>query len=224
MNISEHLKERIDHLITLVNKTIASTYSIGGSISYVESELFKEFETSSLSFILNLYGKDHPYYITFKESCSRECPRDAEKGRGILSSIKTEIDKGWLIELRTIVSAEIFSDFLEMSKYFLDEGYKDPAAVMIGSILEENLRKIAIKNSIDTTFTNASGDIKPKKADTLNADIVKAGVYNMLDQKQITAWLDLRNKAAHGEYGKYDNAQVSLMYQGVLNFIATHNN
>jgi hypothetical protein len=30
----------------------------------------------------------------------------------------------------------------------------------------------------------------------------------MLDQKQITAWLDLRNNAAHGKYSAYSDTQV----------------
>ena len=37
----------------------------------------------------------------------------------------------------------------------------------------------------------------------LNANLVKADTYTKLDQKLITAWLDLRNKAAHGKYDEY---------------------
>ncbi len=225
MNLNKHLTERISHLIDLANKTIASKFlSRGGGTEWVNAELYKEFETSSKSFILNLFGKDHPYYTTFTKSCSGAHPYTVEVARGVLNSIKTEIDKGWLVELKTLVSAEIFSDFLEMAKYFLDEGYKDPAAVMLGSILEENLRQLAQKNSVDSLFVNASGDSKPKKADTLNADLAKAGVYTMIDQKQVTAWLDIRNKAAHGEYNKYDISQIELMYQGILGFISRLNN
>ena len=66
-----------------------------------------------------------------------------------------------------------------------------------------------------------NGDTIPKKANTLNADLTKAGVYGVLEQKNISAWLDLRNRAAHGKYGEYNQEQVELMYQGVLNFITT---
>lgn len=59
----------------------------------------------------------------------------------------------------------------------------------------------------------------PKKADTLNADLVKAGAYNILDQKSVTSWLDLRNKAAHGNYSDHTQEQVNLMLQGTLEFI-----
>ncbi|MBK3645935.1 hypothetical protein JHN46_35460 [Streptomyces sp. MBT33] len=60
---------------------------------------------------------------------------------------------------------------------------------------------------------------RPKKADTMNADLKKAGVYDGLRQKQITAWMDLRNKAAHGNYGDYDNDEVRQFIDGVQAFM-----
>lgn len=37
--------------------------------------------------------------------------------------------------------------------------------------------------------------------------------------KQITAWLDLRNNAAHGKYDKYSIEEVKLMIAGIRNFL-----
>ena len=92
---------------------------------------------------------------------------------------------------------------------------------MIGSVLEEHLILLCKNNSIDIDFVNKNDDTIHKKADTLNADLAKAGIYGVLEQKNITAWLDLRNRAAHGKFGEYSQEQVELMYQGVLNFIIT---
>jgi hypothetical protein len=71
--------------------------------------------------------------------------------------------------------------------------------------------------SIDRT--TATGDVEPKKADTTNAHLVKASAYSKLDQKNLTAWLDLRNKAAHGHYAEYQKEQVALMIDGIRSFI-----
>jgi hypothetical protein len=38
----------------------------------------------------------------------------------------------------------------------------------------------------------------------------------------VTAWLDLRNKAAHGQYADYTKEQVALTLQGVRDFISRH--
>lgn len=128
------------------------------------------------------------------------------------------MEDGWIFELKNFVTAEIFTDFLEMAEYFLSEGYKDPAAVIIGGVLEEHLRQLCQKNGIPITFDKDGKDVAIK-ANQLNQNLVKAGQYNKLEMKNVTAWLDLRNKAAHGKYDKYDKSQVDGMLQGVTDFI-----
>jgi hypothetical protein len=54
----------------------------------------------------------------------------------------------------------------------------------------------------------------------MNADLVGGNIYSKIDQKNATAWLDLRNKAAHGRYGEYIARQVELLLQSVRDFIA----
>ena len=56
----------------------------------------------------------------------------------------------------------------------------------------------------------------------MNAELGGAGVYNKLDQKNVTAWLDLRNKAAHGQYDQYTADQVTTVISGVQEFAARH--
>jgi hypothetical protein len=68
---------------------------------------------------------------------------------------------------------------------------------------------------------SSKGITVPKKADTMNTDLVKANVYNVVQSKAVTAWLGLRNTAAHGKYTEYTADQVKIMYDGVLNFIAS---
>ena len=104
---------------------------------------------------------------------------------------------------------------MEMAKYLLSEGYKDAAAVIAGSVLEENLRKLCAKGAISEF--DAKGN--PKKASALNDDLAKASTYTKLEQKSITAWLDLRNNAAHGHFDKYDAKQVELYLNGILDFL-----
>ncbi|MFI1414533.1 hypothetical protein ACH4Y0_32095 [Streptomyces sp. NPDC020707] len=113
-----------------------------------------------------------------------------------------------------LVRADTYSDYLEMVDALLAKGYKDAAAVITGTSLEIHVRALCVKNSVTSTVAG-----KPKKADTMNADLKKAGIYDGLQQKQITAWMDLRNKAAHGNYGDYDAAQVRLFIDGVQAFL-----
>ncbi|MEZ0611986.1 hypothetical protein ACAW74_25970 [Fibrella sp. WM1] len=183
---------------------------------------FTAFYVKSLSLLTDLVGEKHPFYQQFVHRCVSARYQYVEAGKAIISSVKEALNNGWLNDLAGIVSAEVFSDFMDMADHLLTEGYKDPAAVMIGSVLEEHLRRVAQNNGVDT-YVIKDGKPVPKRADLLNADLAKALVYNALDQKQVTAWLDLRNKAAHGKYVEYTKEQVDLMYQGVLNFIGRVN-
>lgn len=221
MNKADLIK-RIDQLI-VQGKTVLSTKKYSGQFSsdYVDGGLLIGFRSAALSFIKNLYDVSHPFYTDFDKLVRSQPYYETEIGINILTSIRNEVENDWLISLKRLVSSEIFADFLEMSKHLLDLNYKDPAAVMIGSTLEEHLRLLCENHVIETEFEKG-GDLAPKKANLLNADLVKAGAYGVLEQKNVTVWLDLRNRAAHGKYDEYSIEQVNLMYQGVLNFILTY--
>ena len=138
--------------------------------------------------------------------------------RGLLKAIRIDYEAGYTQTVVELIHADVFADFLDMADYLLRGDYKDAAAVITGSVLEEHLRKLCAKHGNDIVKGNGS----PKTADTLNADLAAAGVYTKLDQKSVTAWLDLRNKAAHGKYTEYVKEQVELMLQGVQEFAARH--
>ncbi|WP_298903498.1 hypothetical protein [uncultured Psychroserpens sp.] len=217
--MKQRLLDRINGIIGSID-TYESTITkkprvISGRRTFTteyDTELYSQIKSSSLSLILNLYGKNHPYYLEFKGNHSHHSYKIL---RGILNAIKFEIANDWLASIKGLISAEIFSDFLEMSEHLLSENYKDASAVMIGSILEEHMRQLS------TFAGNPIRDAKdrPKKANLINAELAKLSVYNKLDEKNITAWLDLRNKAAHGNYSEYNKDQVALMLNSVRDFI-----
>ena len=144
--------------------------------------------------------------------------RNVVKEIGVVKALLFDIKNGHIKTIEEVIHGDVFSDFLEMSAYLLEQKYKDPAAVMAGSTLEVHLRKLCNKNNIDTL----KSDGKPKKVDLLNAELAKAGVYTKLYQKNITAWLGLRNNAAHGEYDEYTKEQVGIIIDGVRDFITRH--
>jgi hypothetical protein len=133
---------------------------------------------------------------------------------GIMKALRKDYEAGHLQSVTELIHADVFTDFLEMADHLLDQGYKDPAAVIAGSVLEEHIRKLCDKNTIPTVQNG-----KPKKADMMNADLANANIYSKGDQKSVTAWLDLRNKAAHGKYSEYTKDQIALLIQSIRDFI-----
>ena len=133
---------------------------------------------------------------------------------GMVKALRADYAAGYMRTVESLIQADLFADFLEMADHLLSQNYKDPAAVIIGSVLEEHLRKLCAKHNISTS--NASG---PKKADGLNAELAGAQAYSKLDQQNVTAWLALRNRAAHGKYNEYKKEQVELLLQSVRDFL-----
>ena len=217
--IKNRINELLSHGQNVINSEYPSDAGMMGTFYFLNDELFIEWRAASLSFLNAVFGKDHIFLQKFNDAnSSTPTAYIVKKGIGVLKAAKQEIDGGWLTSFKGLVSAEIFSDFLEMAEHLLEQGYKDPAAVMIGSVLEEHLRQLCQNNSLPID-TIKDGKSIPKKADAMNADLTKAGIYNLLSQKSVTAWLDLRNKAAHGQYNEYTEQEVKLMYQGVIDFI-----
>jgi len=172
--------------------------------------------TRTLAAIERATGKNSVY---FEQAKSELTSKNHSWGHlaaliGISESAKLDIDSGYMVSLEELIHSEVFADFLEMSEYLQSTGYKDAAAVIAGSTLEAHIKQLCVKFNV-----SIQNNGKPKKADTLNADLVKASAYSKLDQKNVTAWLGLRNDAAHGNYGEYDMQQVKLLINSIRDFI-----
>ena len=190
--------------------------------AYATIEEIRDLLTRAKAAIVRIVSDKSEYYKDTVDVLEMPHFWDAEKLRriiGIITALKSDLQKDYLKSLGEIIQAEVFSDYLDMANHLLNEGYKDPAAVLIGSTLEVHLRELCISNNIDIEVVNIKGVSNPKKADLMNADLAKANVYSSSYQKQIIAWLDLRNKAAHGKYLEYENVEVALMLQGIRQFI-----
>jgi hypothetical protein len=217
---TDHFIKESERLISLGNNVLKTEFVDAHHTVWVSAELFGEFRSSSLSYLRKVFGESHPYYREFNEKLAGSLKATTNWGIGIIKAAKNEIESGWLTSLKGIVSAEVFSNFLEMADYLLGGGYKDASAVIIGSVLEQHLRDLSMKNGMLTTNDReAEGAVHPK-AEFVNGELANKGVYGKLDQKNVTAWLDLRNKAGHGKYDQYNADQVKMMLLGVSEFVA----
>ena len=181
---------------------------------YVDTALFQQWRTSSAAFLSSVFGSDGIHYREYEERCKGSFHFDAERGVAILNAAKEDIQGGYLQRIESLVSASVFSDFLEMAEYLLSEGYKDPTASLVGAVLEDGLRRICANNGIT---------IKSKEdISSLNQKLAVKGVYNPLQQKQIQVWNDIRNNADHGNFDQYKGDDVKEMLEGVRKFLVNY--
>jgi len=133
---------------------------------------------------------------------------------GILRAAVDDIRSGSLFDVRQLIHAEVFDEFLEQAQHLFESGYHGPSAVVAGTVLEDGLRQLCEQHGVPLSD-------KPK-LDRMNADLARAGVYNGLRQKQITALAAVRNDAAHGRWNEFSPDDVRRMIDGVRSFTETH--
>jgi len=222
------MKEQLtEELLVQLNNLIELYKSLREQSQYDDLSDLKDAETNKFltmarSAIERIGGKGSVYVRQAEASLDKfghQNPYNIPILGGIVEALKADLSAGYIISLQELIHGEIFGDLLEGAVHLFEEGYKDPAAVLAGSVLEEHLRQLCKKNDIETDVNTKSG-LRPKKADQMNAELTKAEVYSKLEQKNITAWLDLRNKAAHGKFDEYAKEQVSIMMFGIRDFIS----
>ena len=176
-----------------------------------------EIVTTLSSTIQRLAPHNSPFSVRSQEIMQTYGPGLYHKSHsllyGVLKSLKQAYEHNYLSSVQELVHADVFADFLEMAEHLLQSGYKDPAAVLIGGVLEEHLRKLCAKHGVPVSAPSG----EPRKASQMNDDLAKIA-YDKLQQKGVTYWLDLRNKAAHGKYSEYDNKDVGQLLTSVREF------
>lgn len=220
--IEETIKNEINNLVDTGNNILNRAISLHGEMEGKELAEVTSWVTRLGQLIRKLYGTKSQQFSNYSSALETnnfyyihsEWNAHISQMCGIALSMKYDYENGLMVNIRSLVQADIFADFLEMGEYLLNEGYKDAAAVIIGAVLEDSLKKLCEKNEISTVKNNG----KSLTIDPLNSALAKAEIYTKLNQKQITTWAHIRNKAAHGEYGEYDKTQVEMMLLFVQGF------
>ena len=131
--------------------------------------------------------------------------------KAVFLAAKEDFEGGYLSSIRMLIQAEVFDSELEQANELLSSGYSAAAAVIAGVVLETALRELCDKEGISHGNLNK-----------MNTDLAKAGIYNKLMQKRLTALADVRNSAAHGKSGEFTGQDVTDMIRDVSQFLANH--
>jgi len=225
-SINDRLVTEIDELVAVAEKLSRDSSRSGSSLGPDRIEDLSAIASRGGQTIQRLYGQNSQYYRSFEKvlktdhftSMHSTSYKHISELVGILKGVQHDIKSGLLSDLRRLLQAEVFADFLEMAEHILGEGYKDAAAVLLGAVLEDSLRKLSDSNGLPTV--GVSG--KPLTIEPLNVELAKNGVYGPLVQKQVTTWANLRNDAAHGHFDKYDADQVKQMLFFVQKFCSDY--
>jgi len=208
---TDRILQRLEGLINMGEKLLALSARTPG---FVETGLAQQWRTSSLSFLEAILTPSSVHYREFEERCKWSQRDQAERGLAILKAVREDIAGGYLTKASTLITADLFSDFLDMAEHLLDNSYKDPTASLVGAVLEDGLRRICENNGL----TVKSDD----NISSLNKKLADKEVYNRLQQREIEAWNKLRDYADHGHFDEYDADKVKSMLAEVRKFLSSY--
>lgn len=219
--MQERVKDEFEQLIEEGKETLKHT-NFGEPVNEAQfnraQTRYFSLRTRALNLIGRACGNESDHYIALSRLGEGEgagtAPKYYAAALGILEAAQHDFSAGLLFDIKSLIAAEMLGDFIEQAEALFQVGYHIPAASLAGAVLEDTLRKLCIKHKLAV----------PERANIngLNAGLARAGVYNPLTQKQITAHADVRNNADHGHYDEVSRNDVEDMVKWVRRFAEQH--
>lgn len=183
-----------------------------GNYRHIEQDLILNWSVKVRNLLSNACGKDSEHYISFglaEEPQSYEDNVDRlNRMKAVFLAAQEDFNGGYFNSVRNLIQAELADDELDQARVLFEAGYIAAAAVVAGVVLETTLRTLSIRRGIPI------GSI-----DKMNADLAKAGQYNTLVQKRVTALAAVRNSAAHGKSQEYSAEDVAAFIAEIERFV-----
>lgn len=216
MSMQEHINKKFESLLQEGQQILSNCGWDGSDYQRHPNDIdYRRFRTEAMNLVKRVCGEDSDHYQELKRLAegknSSHNSYYFKDCYGVLQAAQRDFQGGYLINLRSLVAAELLGDFIDQAETLVKESYHVPAASLAGAVLEDALRKLCHKNSIPVPDKT--------KIDKLNADLARAEVYNQLVQKRIIALADIRNNADHGHFDKFSSDDVEDMVKWVRRFI-----
>ena len=181
----------------------------------IAADLLLNWSVKAKNIIAKSCGEDSQHFKAFEKAQKQKTDDSSfsvlKRLSAVFMAAKEDFEGGYVRSYKSLIQAEVFDDELEQATELLNSGYKTPAAVVAGTVLESTLRSLCLAHSIQFG-----------KLDKMNAELTKVGVHNSLAQKRITALAAVRNSAAHGKNNEFTDADVKSMIDDVRRYVEQH--
>ena len=184
-----------------------------GSYEHIDEHSILNWAVKARTLISSACGKDSEHYGSFLKAEEpqswEDSPTRLKRMGAVFQAAREDFEGGYIASIRNLVQAELAGGELDQARELMASGYSQAAAVVAGVVLENALRSLCAKHGCPIG-----------SMERMNADLAKAGEYNVLVQKRITALAAVRNSAAHGKNSEYTADDVRNLIQEVERFAA----
>ncbi|UCV27295.1 hypothetical protein [Ferribacterium limneticum] len=212
-----HVLKRIDELVTRGTATVRSQSHEDYWMRDVVAS--QSWFSSAANSIQQVAPTDSFYRAELDRLVSNEnlkggFPRATmEKMLGLLQSVQLEAQAGLLIKLEDQVVATAFDDFLDHAALYHKSGKTKEAAVLASAVLEDTVKRIAVKSNIAPSGLS----LEP-----LIDELAKQSVFTAVKAKRLKSFSAVRNHALHAEWDKLDIKDVGAQISGLRELLDEH--
>lgn len=160
--------------------------------------------------LLDSFGARHPYVEQFRSLRNKPGIDWEEEFLNLVAiflAASDDFGKGYHLQMRPLLLAEVLKDFLDQAVELLDKGFVIPACTLAGATLENFLREQCESLGLEIG--------KKRGIQHFNGQLKDRGVYSNQQSELISVWAQMRNVTAHGNPAIPSNAEVRLMIQGI---------
>jgi len=139
-----------------------------GQASRQDQAIFNAWRAQVLNFLQDVLSPENNYIEAFENGVrtdrilredvhrvgalptAREYERaaDIQTGFTILAALSQDIRAGYMHKIRTLITADVFTDFMEMATHLCEKDYLVSAAALSTAVLEDALRHVAQANDV----------------------------------------------------------------------------
>ena len=205
---------KVDELLSRLGAVKKTWWSSNMGGGFKDTVGFEAMYTEAIPLLAAIYGRGDPHYQRVIHFYNESHLHALEQTEGLLLGTKANLESGILDDIRSKILVDIKSDFLETSRLLLDEGQKDPAAVLACIVLEDSLKRLAqkaeLKDALDKEMNVTAGLL-------FNADIIEKST-----NQSIQNFKNLRNAALHAQWDQVSGESVALLLAFLPVFIEKH--
>ena len=189
-------------------------------VNSIDLGRFIGWKASVLVFLRELLPPNHAYLEEFQKTISEEDLRNSnvDGGVNILERLLDDMSSGYMVQFKALVTADVFADFIEMSRHLYKKKFYIPAVSVITAVLEDGLRRIAAFKGVTVGKDDTLGP--------LNDTCAKEGVYSQIEHNMIDKFRIIRNYVDHGQFEDFNKnvrkKDIEAMIDDIEQILATY--
>ncbi len=211
---SQKLVGQINSLLSKFPPIKKSWYSSSMGGHFKDTVGYETLITECYQLLAHIHSSGHPSLQRTIYAINHVSLHSLEQIEGILNGTRATLEAGFLDDLTSKILLDLKTDFLISAQQLVDEGQKDPAAVLAAIVLEDSLKRLAQKHGIE--------GLEKKEMSVVAGSLLSKGVIEKTTNQSIQSFKALRNAALHAQWSEVSVESLKLLLVFLPAFMEKH--